>query len=130
MAPLLHGNTVLKVWDPPVRGALPLEPPPLNFCHDVWYQWPASSVQRRLDMGHGLPRFFVDSGSFIRYVVNGLLSPTFVLTDSVRNKVRPSSFSLLDPPLLTGMGVLQHLRLHFMCSCVVHEGVKGMEFVS
>jgi hypothetical protein len=129
MAPLLHGNTVLKVWDPPVRGALPLEPPSLNFCHDV-YQWPASSVQRRPDMGHGLPHFFVDSGSFIRYVVNSLSSPAFVLTHSVRNKVRRSSLPLLVAPLLTGMGISQHLRLHLMCSCVVHERVKGMEFVS
>jgi hypothetical protein len=28
------------------------------------------------------------------------------------------------------MGISQHLRLHFMCPRVVHEGIEGIEFVS
>lgn len=81
-------------------------------------------------MGHSLTHFFMDRGSFVRYVVIDCFPLSFVSTDLVRNKVRRALPSLLLPPVLTGMGLPQYLRLHLMCSRVVSEGIEGMEFVS
>lgn len=82
-------------------------------------------------MGHSLTHFFMDRGSFVRYVVIDWFPLTFVSTDLVRNKVRRALLpSLLLTSVLTGMGLPQYLRLHLMCSRVVSEGIEGMEFVS